>query len=317
MSEGSALPYRLRPNKAVDRELFLDLLLRLAPALQIQDHRYVGLGGPFLEDFRLVHARLGIDDLVCVEAEEEVHKRQLFNRPIDGVKCVHSTLEDYIDSTEFGKPVVIWFDYTEPRRIVEQIERFSRTIADVPTNSILRVTLNASPTSLGKPDQSAVESTVHEWRLMRFRERVGRLFPSDLKPEDMKSKNFGTSVLKALYLAVEGELLNLRDRCVVWALATHYADGQPMVTATLIVCGRDVATVEALVEGWGYSSKPTDPLRLDMPALSTRERLTMEFSEDAREQMGFELPRSRMRENPYKSFRQFYRFFPHFSRVEL
>ena len=82
MGAGSSLPYRLRPNKAVDRELFLSLLMRLAPRLHVEKYHYVGLGGPFLEDFRLVHARLGLATMTCVETEEEVHKRQLFNRPV-------------------------------------------------------------------------------------------------------------------------------------------------------------------------------------------------------------------------------------------
>ena len=48
MSAGSSLPYRLRPNKAVDRELFLSLLTRLAPKLSLEKYHYVGLGGPSL-----------------------------------------------------------------------------------------------------------------------------------------------------------------------------------------------------------------------------------------------------------------------------
>jgi hypothetical protein len=72
MSNGSSVPYRLRPNKAVDRELFLALLVRLAATMKIENHQYVGLGGPFLEDFRLIHARLGINDMVCIESEENM-----------------------------------------------------------------------------------------------------------------------------------------------------------------------------------------------------------------------------------------------------
>lgn len=330
MSSGSSLPYRLRPNKAVDRELFLGLLSRLAAALRIESYRYVGLGGPFLEDFRLVHARLGIDDLVCVEAEAGVHKRQIFNRPVGRIQCIHSTLEDYIDSTDFEKPVVIWFDYTDPRNLMDQIERFSRTIADVPLNSVLRVTLNANPTSLGKPDpdEIAVETasgerssdtkkTLQEWRLDRLRERLGGLFPSDLKPSGMKHKNFGESLLKTLRIAVEKEVLSHVDRRVVWALATHYADGQPMATATIIVCSIEDTSIDTLVNGWEYSSTPGAPLLLDMPALSTLERLTMESCEDPKQRMGFDLPRSDMGEDPFESFKRFYRVFPHFSRVEL
>lgn len=330
MSSGSSLPYRLRPNKAVDRELFLSLLGRLAATLKIESYQYVGLGGPFLEDFRLIHARLGIDNLVCIESEQNVHKRQKFNRPIKSIHCVHDTLENYIDSTYFEKSVIIWFDYTDPGTITDQIERFSKTISEVPINSILRITMNANPASLGNPssDEIAVEvrgmdsrsgrkKTIPEWRLDRFRERLGSLFPSDLHSADMTFKNYGKSVLRALYLAVEKELLSLNDRKVLWSLATHYADGQPMATAALVVCGVHDDTLEKLVHDWQFYSNPIAPLILDMPALSTLERITMETSDEANTLLGFELPKSDMGEDPFDSFRRFYRVFPHFSRVEL
>jgi len=331
MSTGSSLPYRLRPNKAVDRELFMSMLTRLAPKLSLENYQYVGLGGPFLEDFRLVHARLGLSRMTCVETEEAVHKRQLFNRPIESVECVHSTLEEYLDGHEFTAPAIVWFDYTEPRGITTQIERFAQTIGTVPIGSVLRVTLNANPESLGKPEPNEIsvevdeeassdraqKPTTQEWRLARFKERLGALFPSGLTAVGMTHKNYGPSLLRVLRLAVEKEALSFRDRRIVWALATHYKDGQAMVTAALLVCATDDTSVEELVKGWEFHSTTDAPHRLDLPALSTLERLTMESNGDAQTQMGFELPKSDMGENPFEVFKKFYRIYPHFSRVEL
>ncbi|HOI55433.1 MAG TPA: hypothetical protein PLP01_09315, partial [Phycisphaerae bacterium] len=243
MSTGSSLPYRLRPNKAVDRELFLSLLMRLTPTLGLERYHYVGLGGPFLEDFRLIHARLGLAKMTCLEVEEEVHKRQIFNRPIESIDCLHSTLEDFLDEHDFDTPAIIWFDYTEPRGITGQIERFAQTIGTVPIGSVLRVTLNANPASLGTPNPKdlsvevageasadrALKPTIQEWRLARFKERLGGLFPSGLSADGMSFKTYGLSLLRALKLAVENEALSFRDRRIVWAFATHYADGQAMV----------------------------------------------------------------------------------------
>lgn len=331
MASGSSLPYRLRPNKAVDRELFLALLTRLSPSLGLEQYRYIGLGGPFLEDFRLVHARLGIGRMTSVEAEEQTHKRQLFNRPIASIECVHDTLEDYLDGEYFDDPVIIWFDYTDPGSLSTQIERFALTVGAVPTGSVLRLTLNANPSSLGKPDpheisveaddeaseDRAVKPTIQEWRLARFRERLGPLFPSGLSADSMTRKTFGQSILYALKLAVDKEVLSHPDRQVVWTLATHYSDGQPMVTATLVVCAADDKTITQLVEGWEFYSTTEQPHRLDLPALSTLERLTMESNEDARGCLGFELPKSDMGVDPFDVFEKFYRIYPHFSRVHL
>jgi len=330
MSSGSSLPYRLRPNKAVDRELFLSLLARLAATLGIESYRYVGLGGPFLEDFRLMHAKLGIDDMVCIESEENVHKRQKFNRPVECIECIHDTLENYLESTDHEKPVIIWLDFTTPKTITDQIETFSRTVFDVPINSIIRITVNANPASLGNPDpenisiqigamnsKKGIKKTLSKWRLDRFREQMGDLFPSDINSDWMTRKNYGRSLLRTLFLAVEKERLSHADRKVIWSLATHYADGQPMATATVIVCPVKDSTVEGVVREWQFNSLPDSPLLLDMPSLSTLERLTMESSENAKIKLGFDLPESNMGGDPFESFRKFYRVFPHFSRVEL
>lgn len=331
MSAGSSLPYRLRPNKAVDREMFLSLLMRLTPTLGLEKYHYVGLGGPFLEDFRLIHARLGIAKMTCIETEVEVHKRQLFNRPVASIECVYKKLEDYLDETDFETPAIVWFDYTEPKSVTTQIERFARTIGTVPIGSVLRVTLNANPAALGKPDSQdisvevegevsvdrAQKPTIQEWRLARFKERLGLLFPSGLTAEGMNFKTYGLSLLRTLKLAVEKEVLSFRDRRIVWALATHYADGQAMVTAALVVCKNDDNAIEELLKGWEFHSTADAPHRLDLPALSTLERLTMESHEDAKNEMGFELPKSDMGENPFDVFKKFYRIYPHFSRVEL
>lgn len=317
MSAGSSLPYRLRPNKAVDRELFLSLLMRLAPKLALEKYHYVGLGGPFLEDFRMIHGRLGIAKMTCIETEEQVHKRQLFNRPVASIECVHKSLEDYLDETDFEAPAIVWFDYTEPKGITTQVERFARTVGVVPIGSVLRVTLNANPGALGKPAGNLSEAELMDWRLQAFQRRLGSLFPSGLAADGMTQKSFGNSLLQAVKLAVEKEVLSFRDRRVVWALATHYADGQAMVTAVLVICEKDDKSVEDLVKGWEFYATTAAPHRLDLPALSTLERLTMESDVDPQTKMGFELPESDMGENPFEVFKKFYRIYPHFSRVEL
>lgn len=341
---GSSLAYQLRPNKAVDRELFLSLLMRLAPQLRLEKCHYVGLGGPFLEDFRLLHSRIGIGRkrrgrtvgrLTCVESASEVHKRQRFNRPVASVKCVHSTLEKFLDQTTFTTPAIIWFDYTAPSGIASQIQRFAATVGTVPIGSVLRLTLNADPGSLGDPPSGkdlsvevdgdvsvdrAQKPTKAEWRFQRFKERLGTLVPSGLTADGMTFKKYGQTLLQVLKLAVEKEALSFTDRRVVWALATHYADGQPMVTAALVVCLREDSVIEKLVKGWEFYATPDDPHRVELPALSSLERLTMESTNNAQRKLGFDLAKvieSKLGVDPVEVFKKYYRLYPHFSRVEL
>jgi hypothetical protein len=314
MSAASSLPYKLRPNKAVDRELFLSLLGRLGATIKVENYKYIGLGGPFLEDFRLLHARVGIRDMDCIEMEENVHKRQKFNRPIESINCIHSSLEEYLDSHDFQNPVILWLDYNDPKAIPRQIETFSRQVITLPIGSIIRITLNANPASLGKPDSYLDDEL--EFRLERFKERLSDYYPANLNASDMTRKNFGKSLLEVLRLAVEKQILDVRDRKIYWTLATNYSDGQPMVTATLIVTSPDNYEIPTILKDWEFYSKPQGPLVLDLPALSTLERLIMESTENPKEKLSFDLPISDMGEDPFISFRKFYRVFPHFSRTD-
>ena len=90
-----------------------------------------------------------------------------------------------------------------------------------------------------------------------------------------------------------------------------------MVTATAIVVARADVEIKTIVEAWPYFAEPKNPLRLDMPALSTLERLIMESNQNPQEKMDYELPQSDMGENPFDAFRRFYRVYPHFARVDL
>lgn len=330
MSSSPGAGYKLRPNKAVDRELFLSFLTRLSALLKLENYKYVGLGGPFLEDFRMIHARIGIKDMVCIDSDKQTHLRQEFNKPIESVECVHSTLEEFLDETEFEKPVILWLDFTDPRAIQTQIELFSRQVIELPNNSILRVTLNANPSSLGKPNQSEIsvrveegevldsdKPTEQEWRLIKFKERLADYCPANIDSDDMLQKNYGRTLLRILSLAAEKSALEVSKRKVTWGLATLYSDGQFMITATAVVTDEDPDEIKNILEYWEYHTIPEDPHVLDLPALSMLERLTMESLKDPQSKLGYELPDSYMKKDPFETFKKYYRVFPHFSRVEI
>ena len=93
-----------------------------------------------------------------------------------------------------------------------------------------------------------------------------------------------------------------------------------MLTAALIVVPREDTVTEKLVEGWEFYSTPDEPHRIELPALSSLERLTMESNSNAHKKLGFDLAKvieSKLGVDPVDVFKKFYRLYPHFSRVEL
>ena len=59
------------------------------------------------------------------------------------------------------------------------------------------------------------------------------------------------------------------------------------------------------------------PLILDLPAMSTIERLTMEASKNPKDVLGYELPKSHLKEEPFESFEKYYRVFPQYARIDI
>lgn len=109
--------YHLRPNKAVDRYIFLEMLRTLELLHSLRKHIYVGFGGPFLEDFRLLAQMFPYLESVSIEGDEETHRRQLFHLCSSKMQALHRTFEDFL-ATDFpsDRPVIVWTDYTDMAR---------------------------------------------------------------------------------------------------------------------------------------------------------------------------------------------------------
>ena len=80
---GATAPYQLRPHKAIERNLFMDLLKRIDAAnnVDLTKYRYVGFGAAFLEDFKVCHLELGIKVMDSIEMSKFAYSRQIFNNP--------------------------------------------------------------------------------------------------------------------------------------------------------------------------------------------------------------------------------------------
>lgn len=279
MSSGNSIPYHLRLNKAVERELFLGLLTALAPCLNLQEYRYIGMGGPFLEDYRALHARLGIRDMVCVEVDENTHRRQKFNAPFGGIQFELSTIENYLKSCSLEeKPSVVWLDYTAADSLREQMETFVQLVLSVAPRSIVKLTLNANATSLDSKAAFAGEE-LFDARLSQLRTKLGGLLAADTKPGELTYRGYGTVLVRSLAFALEERLEGTGVK-FLGVGNYRYSDGQPMVTVTgLSVDESDVDDFmqETQLARWPFFRPAWGEVQtIDLPILSTKERLELQ-----------------------------------------
>ena len=71
--------YHLKLNKSIDRLLFIDIIKAFNVFFEINDYRYIGFGGPYLEDFKLLSNMFPKIKMISLEIDEETYKRQKFH----------------------------------------------------------------------------------------------------------------------------------------------------------------------------------------------------------------------------------------------
>jgi hypothetical protein len=276
MNPGGRLPYQLRPNKAVERLVFLELLSRLNPHLGIaRDYDYAGFGGPQMEDFRLLHEIFPDMKMLSIERQREVLKRQRFNRPHTNVRCSFQTSAEFVMQASDRRRLIVWLDYTEADERPTQIAEFQSLLQAVRSHCIIKLTLNAAPVTLGgAPGERGLQAR----RVKSFLSDFDRCFPNGLEEEAVADENFPSTLLAVVDYACRVALSGRPDWRFQPLTSTAYADSrQQMLTITgLLATKSDVANVltSAQLANWEFSRLQwTDPVRIQVPELTLKERI--------------------------------------------
>lgn len=277
MSSGATLPYHLRQNKAIDRNLFIDLLARIGRYRNISDYQYIGLGGPFLEDFKLLHASLRLRKMTSLEKREEVVKRQTFNKPVSSINILKKTSGEYLTEFDFDCPSIVWFDYTSAKDLGVQLSEVELLVRKLNAGDVVKVTFNATPETLGKPTDAG---DLKEFRLAEFRNRASVYAPAHIDNDDVTNANYPSLLLRCIESAMKRGL-DTKPRCIVYPLSAFaYADGQQMLTLTAIILeeiDQSKFLSETRLGHWPFHCKDWRDLRsISVPQLSAKERMHVE-----------------------------------------
>ena len=330
MNAGGQLPYQLRPNKAVERLLFLELLRRLEPTLQIDEtYHYIGFGGPQMEDFRLLHELFPNMKMLSIEREPEVLKRQRFNGPHTNVRCKLQSGGEFVAGITPTRKLVVWFDYTHASERTTQLAEFQTLLQNVRDRSVIKLTLNASSSTLGG---TAGQKGLQAQRLDAFLADFGRCFPSGLEEEAMAEENFPSTLLQVLDYGSREALSGRGNRRFRLLTSAVYADSrQQMLTVTGIVGDKgDLSGVLQVsrIADWEFSrlSWNDPPVRIRVPELTMKERIFInqllpKMAKDAgavQRRLGFQLAddpdESREKLRNYISFQRHY---PYWGKVAI
>ncbi|MGL6376368.1 O-methyltransferase [Aeromonas hydrophila] len=328
MSSGTSIPYHLRPNKAVERGLFIHSLRKLNNFFNISDYCYIGFGGPFLEDFKVLHHELKIKDMICIEIDDNVRLRQQFNKPLSCINFGDNACSStkFINDHTFDKQTIVWLDYVSFNDLYQQLSDVNRLLNNLSHGDIFKITLNANSANLGSINDTSI---LMEYRLEQFKKLITSDYePHDITEESMHSREFPNALLKALRRAIAKGMTSSTQLEVIPISAFVYEDGQKMLTVMGVVINKNTKSdfiKKTRIESWPYYSKDwQEPINITLPALSARERLLVEQMlpdsnyDDIRRALGFYIGSAeRPAKEQMESFISYYRSFPWFGKVVL
>lgn len=321
--------YSTRPNKHVDRELFVDLVGRALSNTHVDRCAYISMGGPQMADHIAMYRRNGISKLYSFDIEENIVRRQMFNAPTNDTTCeTHAAAElpaklDEISEKLDVDHLIVWFDYTGTKQRGAQLAEFQSLLQSLSSGDIARIALDASLPS--EKLKANLPEEIRDKDLPAMNALLGKEF-GEFHPE-----NFDLESLDDMPKYLTRCVRHLCDRAAEMGqneglsffpmLQTCYIDSAPMFTATVLV--QDVQGKPGAPDGFGYLAAGWDDIEsLEVPELTAREksfldRLLDRDAADISAELGYNIARTAPMSRQWTSFKKFHRFLPQFQHVEI
>lgn len=299
-------PYHLRINKAVDRWIFIDAIRRLLVG-DPNSYTYFGFGGPFLNDFRLMHSAFPKMKLVSIESDEDTYLRQKFHKFTSNISFKHSEISDFIAEYESNGKEIFWLDYTSLE--VDRFNEFDSLLNLIGNDCIIRITL---PLYKGRKEKS----------YPKFQKKFETLLPADSKNKFLH--DFAKLVLEMLIISAHRILPESSGKTFFPVSSIKYSDSErgQVLTLTGVVTSPDdnIINYRSNIEGWEFASKDWSDIRLiDLPFLSVKERLVLnpELPKSSvdwfKKCLQYSLGETEDESNKkFEQYAQYYRFYPQF-----
>jgi len=321
------VPYHLRQNKAIDRNLFVELLLHINRYFPIKRYEYIGFGGAFLEDFKIMHAYTGIKKMISLEIDEDVLPRQKFNRPVSCISCTHKSSADFITEYGFLREIILWLDYMAPSEIGSQLQEIEALTSRLKRGDLVKVTVNANATALARSTELEKEEDLNQKRFDILEKRIGATnFPADVTPEMMTHALYPQVLYKAIKLAFHKGMEGSPRHYFQPLTSYVYADGQKMLTFTGIILALDETQEffkKTEIKKWELSViKDDKPLPINVPELSIKERMLLDSllpkysAETIQKRLKFLVGKnSEASLEGLRNYVRYYKQYPYFSKI--
>lgn len=314
-------PYHLRVNKAIDRFLLIDLLWVLQRRCDLSNYTYYGLGGPFLEDCRLINQFFPRMRICSIEEDEQTYLRQEYHKFTRNLYLEHKDLEDFLFEFSGEDREIFWLDF--PNMKYKLFCEFSDVLTKVGEYSIIKMTVNAELRSY-RINSSPKRRTCMD----KFREEYGNVLPTSFDESCFSNSSDYVRLIQDMVRIQTDRALPAHARGNIFQLlnSSYYSDGTTMLSVTGIVVPIDkVSDIRQLFENWEFANLDWNtPLNIDIPILSIKERLKLERllpsldseCSDLSDALGYQIdPGRAAHKNMLSQYRDFHRFYPTFAKI--
>lgn len=258
--------------------------------------------------------------MTSIERNHETYKRQKLHRPCRHLKLVEAPFKSFLAQYESrNRMSIFWLDYVELS--YSAMDDFMQLLTKVANGSVIKITLRAEPTDYSDPDEAKETA-----KRSRFQSEFDALLPSPTADPPRDFENLAYLVQEMLQIACQKVLPSVCGRVFQPVSSFCYKDGVGIVTLTGIVCPKEKQReIQSLFASWQFKNLSwRRPKRIDVPVLSTKERLHLQRHLPCPENAGVRLSNAlgylvdETREKSLREMRQyalFHRYYPYFMRA--
>lgn len=327
---GATLAYNLRRNKYVERQLFMEVLSRFSRWQEIGSYLYIGFGGVYFEEFKLLHTRFSIKKMISLEREEWMLARQELNIPYGCITPFHGSSSDLVINIDTYRAIgettnlLIWLDYVTPSELPTQLSEVRSLISKLEHGDILKITFSLHTGWLNKGYSDNVLTN----RLENLQTQLGSAYLAEgISINDVTNESLPHIYLDALKRKIaEGLAENANLEFLPLGCYT-YNDGTPMLTVTgaLVDRGAQPVFIDRVDLGkLDFTSPHWEVHQIEVPDMSLQERLEIDkkLSGKTAEEIAGELPFRFEKDddeslNLIRNYLKLYRFYPNYHRVQI
>lgn len=325
---GGYIPYHLRHNKSIDREVFLEGLSKLNRLFDISSYTYIGFGGPMLEDFRHVHSKMTINNLISIEEDPAIFKRQLYNQPFHCIDCQQLNSSQFIETYPYDKPTITWLDYASAKKISRDLDDIKNLSTKVSDGDILKITFPVNPASYYNREHGETAESYAENFKRAVKSKLGRIYTThdfnvtvkDVSPRNLTNLMSGI-LIDAFKLALERGLSGRRHPMVYIPLVVNrYNDGTHTML-TVFGLYRIKEAYRETIEGcqlnnWNFISNHwKDIQEISIPTLTIKEKIDLDSCLPMRNVFMEAASEIALNEVESMNYFKYYRLYPNFHRI--